>query len=183
MDCGQCCMHEANEYGAETETAVKTVLHLSKITMSIFLEVKGMVGSRESGFEIAKDSVHGSELRVLRSLATSEPCHRDALVCGATSGHRTETLQAIRLPDRTSFALMGTTLGTAAAWANKAIGSACSSQHRMALRLRPVTYLKFRHRQPSLKLHFVHRHDTSSYLDVPILTSALAHQMRLAEVS
>lgn len=78
---------------------------------------------------------------------------------------------------------MGTTLGTAAVRTNEALGPACSSQHRMALRLRPVTHLEFRHRQTSLKLHFVHRHDTFSCLDVPILTPALAHQMSLAEVS
>ncbi|RFC38916.1 MAG: hypothetical protein DID89_2727548188, partial [Candidatus Nitrotoga sp. CP45] len=53
MGCNRRSTNEALDDGAKIEAAVKTVLNLGQVTVSVFTEIESMVGSTDSCFQVA----------------------------------------------------------------------------------------------------------------------------------
>ena len=58
------CAVQAREDGAQIESAVEQILHQGQVSMGGARVAEGVVGSRESGLQVAQHGVDGQEIGV-----------------------------------------------------------------------------------------------------------------------
>ena len=78
---------------AQIETTVEAIAERRKVTSGVLLEIERMIATRQTGLEIAENSVDPLELGNILRLASS---HHGRLMATASLGYGTKTRQPVR---------------------------------------------------------------------------------------